>query len=180
MSTVVILPHFKRSSFQTFHEHTRCKLKYRWQQFLKQANQRHIPVSIDLRAYQNLISQRCYYCGQPPTLLRKIGVDRVDSTNVYEPGSVVPSCSTNYMKGTLSKAAFLSQLALIHARHSGSHAVHVNVRHPYPIGPLESAQYWPEYPRVSVIDWHRDIQPFYAFLFSCHPCFSLHQCSTTP
>ena len=105
----------KSNDQPTQHQRRLRSQRYRWRQFLKQAKQRNITVLFDFAFFQNLITQHCHYCNQVPTAEKRMGIDRLESSGSYEANNVVPSCATcNYMKGTMSKHAFLSHVSLIY------------------------------------------------------------------
>ena len=65
-----------------------------------------------------LIQSNCYYCGTPPSNIKKVtrgcpeglrytGIDRIDNSKDYTEDNVVPCCGTcNYAKHTLSLEEF--------------------------------------------------------------------------
>jgi len=88
--------------------------KYRWGQFLNQANQRGLAVGISFETYQQLIYSACHYCSQHPTSQTRIGIDRLDSCRDYEITNCVPCCARcNFMKGSLNYREFINHARLI-------------------------------------------------------------------
>lgn len=75
-----------------------------------------------------LISQRCYYCGDPPSNERTTqggyklmynGIDRINNDLGYDKNNVVPACKRcNFMKSNLSKKEFILHVNQI-AKHLG-------------------------------------------------------------
>lgn len=63
----------------------------RYNSALHSAHRRRVPFEITFEAYAALISQPCYWCGNPlnPT---GAGIDRLDDAEAYVLGNVVPSC----------------------------------------------------------------------------------------
>jgi bifunctional non-homologous end joining protein LigD len=83
------------------------------------AKLRGVPFSLSLSELKLLFSGACYYCGDPPSRIRKDsrkygeftynGIDRQDNDQGYVSGNVVSCCTTcNLKKGAMSSAAFLS------------------------------------------------------------------------
>jgi hypothetical protein len=80
--------------------------------------------------FSKIVSQCCYYCGNPPTKqVRKDwgvrndflifnGIDRIDSTNGYTSDNVVACCSDcNYAKAELSQSDFFKLIGRIYNKH---------------------------------------------------------------
>lgn len=77
-------------------------------------------ISID--EYFNLITRKCYYCGEESSqekiinkkMFRHNGIDRIDSNKGYIKGNVVSCCTDcNLMKGTLDQSKFLNKIKQI-------------------------------------------------------------------
>lgn len=97
----------------------------------KNAKSRGHSHNLSFEEFNDIIKLPCYYCGAPPKMVSKDvlkhrgdthqppiaynGVDRLNPDIGYEKGNCVPCCSTcNYMKHTLQKEDFLSQIEKIY------------------------------------------------------------------
>jgi hypothetical protein len=86
---------------------------------------------LSFEEFNNIISQRCYYCGEEPKeaskellkargdthqpTIKYNGIDRIDPTKDYTLDNCVPCCSVcNYMKHTQQEEDFLNQIAKIY------------------------------------------------------------------
>ena len=84
------------------------------------ANKRGHQFTLTLEEFTHLVTQPCcHYCNEPPELTNHLlGVDRLDNSQGYILGNVVPSCSIcNLMKGKLGKEKFLLLVGKISRHH---------------------------------------------------------------
>ena len=91
-----------------------------YRDYKRNAANRGLTFTLTLDFFRYITSRACVYCGgSPAQLARKKaetgvytynGLDRVDNSQGYEPGNVVPCCKTcNFMKASLSQGDFISQ-----------------------------------------------------------------------
>ncbi len=80
---------------------------------------RGLAFSLTLDEFRTLTSSDCYYCGNPPSRIRRIergrsayrynGLDRVDNARGYESDNVVPCCrDCNTSKSNKGLQTFLA------------------------------------------------------------------------
>jgi hypothetical protein len=85
------------------------------------ALERGLAWQLSYQEFCDITSQACYYCGMSPQNKSKTGdtygdfvyngVDRVDNTQGYLSGNVVPCCKTcNWMKNQFTKDEFLTHI----------------------------------------------------------------------
>ena len=95
----------KSDSERTRRWQKRHPLKHALTLYRQSATRRGLCFTLDLRLFEDLVTDRCFYCGAPPNPLN--GVDRVVNARGYEAGNVVSACvMCNRAKGTLSAAEF--------------------------------------------------------------------------
>ena len=83
--------------------------------FQAQARSRCIQVTITAETYAEAVTAVCVYCGARPEG-KLLGIDRMDSDGIYEDDNIVACCAVcNFMKGTLSVAAFLRRVRVVAA-----------------------------------------------------------------
>lgn len=95
------------------HEAVCKKLQYyartidaRFKYSIRNARKRNKCWEIPIEEYEVLLSNPCYYCGNPLGATA-IGLDRSDSTKGYLLDNVVPCCKRcNFRKGNLESAGF--------------------------------------------------------------------------
>ena len=76
-------------------------------------------VTITKDLYAAIVSSACAYCDTKKEE-KLLGIDRIDSSGIYEEDNVVSCCATcNYMKNTLRVDDFFAQSQLIAARCMG-------------------------------------------------------------
>lgn len=88
-----------------------------------------IKNELNLKDFENLISQNCYYCDKEPSLIKHMtnnrivkrgelfanGIDRLDSNKHYNLDNCVPCCKQcNSMKMNYSKDEFLEKIKKIY------------------------------------------------------------------
>jgi len=92
--------------------------------YTQHADKRQLEFTLAFEDFKNIILQKCYYCGTPPStrrtnkakLTKKFvvfysGIDRVDSDKGYVKGNVVPCCIVcNRGKGDLPEKQWLKHL----------------------------------------------------------------------
>jgi len=79
---------------------------FRYNQYKENAKHRSIEFDIPRELFDDLTSDFCFYCGEPPTPYN--GIDRVDSEKGYFFGNVVSCCQAcNYAKLTSSMEAYI-------------------------------------------------------------------------
>ena len=89
------------------------------------ARTRNIKWYLTNEQFKNLITQKCYYCGDEPTIRKTTtykqnaecvnGIDRIDSTKDYTIDNVVPCCiMCNKMKMEIPKEDFKNQIIKIY------------------------------------------------------------------
>jgi 5-methylcytosine-specific restriction endonuclease McrA len=85
---------------------------------------RKIAVRVGIEEYARLITSNCYYCNEPSGMsleelraangsedLRTVGIDRKDSSGIYERSNIVPACWTcNRSKGELTEEQFANKI----------------------------------------------------------------------
>jgi hypothetical protein len=99
--------------------------RFLYERYLVGSKQRNIIFELSKTQFENIIKQKCYYCGQEPELKqpqRKTGdligipvnyngVDRIDSNKSYNINNCVPCCTRcNYMKSNLDIDIFLNHV----------------------------------------------------------------------
>ena len=86
-------------------------------QYKRLARNRNFEFALTYDDFSNLISKNCYYCGSPPSNIKRTknckegfiysGIDRLDSSLGYYPENSVPACAIcNRAKNDLSVAEF--------------------------------------------------------------------------
>ena len=96
------------------------------------AKTRHYSFELSMDEFKRLTKQDCYYCGDSPSLIYSIkanntgnyiynGVDRIDNTEGYIKGNVVPCCGMcNKLKSNFNLSGFLSKIERIYKKHSST------------------------------------------------------------
>jgi hypothetical protein len=81
--------------------------------------------NIPLEAFKTITSSDCFYCGSPPSKIKKMpkyalgsylynGIDRLDYLKGYTLDNIVPCCTRcNMMKWVLSREDFLNHIEKI-------------------------------------------------------------------
>lgn len=89
------------------------------------AKKRQISFNLTLTQVIHIITQSCYYCGDPPNRIPAIkrtgeitvkvhGIDRIDNNQGYTKTNSVPCCKTcNIMKSTLTENEFKTHIVKI-------------------------------------------------------------------
>lgn len=133
--TTGYLSEFKSKSLQdkeleklvSNNQHQKGFRNYLYKTSKSNANKRSYIFELTQEEYENIITQNCYYCGEPPKqmsedLMRKRGnmkeppfsyngVDRKDNNIGYIKDNCVPCCPIcNYMKRNYSLQDFLNQV----------------------------------------------------------------------
>ena len=76
--------------------------------------------SLRTEEFDSLIQQYCFYCGNPPPVKGRNGIDRIDSRQGYHIKNVVPCCHRcNSMKMATTRTEFLNACKQIAMRHFG-------------------------------------------------------------
>lgn len=105
--------------------------RYLYRNYMNNARKRKHDFSLSFEEFDNLISQPCYYCGEPPKEVDKEflckrgdrfqpnitvnGIDRKNPLIGYQLDNCVPCCPTcNYMKHVSTESEFLSQIKKIY------------------------------------------------------------------
>lgn len=94
-------------------------------QYKRHAKRRNLIFNISENDFINLISKNCFYCGLPPSNLKKTknykqgllysGIDRVVSSNGYNKENCVPCCEQcNKSKMAQSEESFLSWIKRVY------------------------------------------------------------------
>lgn len=79
--------------------------KGRFSKYRSSAKTRNVPFQLNLRDFENLWKQPCYYCGKE---ISTIGLDRIDPLKGYLPNNIRPCCIIcNRMKNKSSESKFL-------------------------------------------------------------------------
>ena len=77
--------------------------------YIHSANDRNISFDLTKEQFNQLVLMPCFYCSSYNEL-EVIGIDRINSNKNYSLDNCVACCKTcNFMKGTLSKNAFILQ-----------------------------------------------------------------------
>lgn len=64
-----------------------------------------LSFTLPFRLFEDLVTDNCFYCGEPPDPLN--GIDRLDSNLGYDQGNCVTACGTcNIAKNVQSKESF--------------------------------------------------------------------------
>lgn len=58
----------------------------------RRAGIRKLSFDINIEQFKSIISQPCYWCGDPDSNAKRIGLDRINNDIGYSIGNVVPSC----------------------------------------------------------------------------------------
>lgn len=86
------------------------------QTYIITAKERNIAFELSKEQFQDLVLKPCFYCNSYNSS-EVIGIDRVNSNKNYTLSNCVPCCKIcNFMKGTLSKSIFISQIHKIASR----------------------------------------------------------------
>jgi hypothetical protein len=79
-------------------------------QYRASARERNLEFALDRALFEDLVTDRCFYCGQLPSPLN--GIDRVYNESGYVFGNVVAACGTcNLAKRHVSPADFAAWVA---------------------------------------------------------------------
>jgi hypothetical protein len=90
--------------------------------YRNQAKKRGLSFSIDNFQFRHIISQDCYYCGKPPSNIKRgvfgeliyNGIDRVNNSVGYDVDNVVPCCAVcNRMKMDANIGTFIEKVRKI-------------------------------------------------------------------
>jgi len=85
--------------------------------YIQCAKARNIAFELTKEQFEQLVITACYYCGSYNDK-EVVGIDRLNSSKNYTLENCVPCCKTcNFMKGTLSKNAFITQAHKIAIQH---------------------------------------------------------------
>jgi hypothetical protein len=85
--------------------------------YIQCAKTRNIAFELTKEQFEQIVITACYYCGSYNDK-EVIGIDRLNSSRKYTLENCVPCCKTcNFMKGTLSKNAFITQAHKIAIQH---------------------------------------------------------------
>jgi len=77
--------------------------------YISSAKDRNLSFDLSKEKFEELVSTPCFYCSIYNEK-EVIGIDRINSSKNYTVENCVPCCKTcNYMKGTLSRRAFILQ-----------------------------------------------------------------------
>jgi len=77
--------------------------------YINSAKNRNLSFELTQDQFNELVLTACFYCSSYNEL-EVTGIDRIDSNKNYTPENCVACCKTcNYMKGTLSRKAFILQ-----------------------------------------------------------------------
>ena len=98
------------------------------QRYIAQATQRGLIWGLSDAEAERIIACPCHYCAAPPSskierpsgraTLYYTGIDRIDNTQGYTPGNVVPCCGTcNRCKSDMTREQFLSHASRVASLH---------------------------------------------------------------
>jgi len=80
--------------------------KHAWHQYNRLSREREQPFELSRERFNELLAGDCAYCGAEPSPIN--GIDRVDVSEGYVEGNVVPCCSTcNYAKRLMPVGQFI-------------------------------------------------------------------------
>jgi hypothetical protein len=97
--------------------------------YRRQAKYRGLVWALTGEDFDRLTAQDCYYCGQPPSMVKRSGryegcgfvyngIDRMDNTLGYTAGNVVPCCAVcNHAKMDMPYADFMAWIARLTMHH---------------------------------------------------------------
>lgn len=95
-----------------------------YRSYVTAAQARGIEFALTQEEFLGLVHQDCYYCGSPPSMVKRAvfercvvnGVDRVENDKGYTKDNCVPCCTKcNLMKHKFSVQEFLDHVARIYA-----------------------------------------------------------------
>lgn len=103
----------------------RSSLKSCFTVYKGSAKIRHLDFSLSIEQFQEITSQKCFYCGAEPSNSHirtrgngsyvYNGIDRVDNKQGYINGNVVPCCKCcNYMKQSMGVDEFINHIKRIY------------------------------------------------------------------
>lgn len=85
--------------------------------FTNECNNRNIKYEITNKEYDQLIKEKCYYCGNHENGAK--GIDRKDSKIFYTRDNCISCCKTcNFIKNVLSEKEFLDNLLIIYRNYN--------------------------------------------------------------
>jgi hypothetical protein len=85
---------------------------YAWCKYQCSARSRGLEFNLPRALFDDLVTDRCYYCGAAPAPVN--GIDRVDNERGYVHDNIVTCCRTcNYAKHDRAQGEFLSWVARI-------------------------------------------------------------------